>query len=174
MWERLDHGAGRATRSEIRRMRAALVALVAAVPLALAAAASGLAVPRLGVDGGDPEPAIVRDDAGRVRNMTVWFRHRIVNDGWFPVTVSGVGLRADGVRLTEVRADDGRAFPLTIRPGGLVRVRLLAQIVDCERALAAVPELSLRAERWWGSQSAGPERRGNAGWEFGIESACDR
>ncbi|MGI5269097.1 hypothetical protein ACQEUU_08110 [Nonomuraea sp. CA-218870] len=107
MWERLDHGAGMATPSELRRMRGALVAVVL---LVLGASASGLAVPRLAVDGGSPDVLTFGDDAGRVRNTVVRLRHRIVDDGWFPVTVSGVGLRADGVRLTEVREDGGRAF----------------------------------------------------------------
>lgn len=172
VWGRPDRRAGTATAGEVRRFRAAAVALLAAVLLVVAAAASGAAVPRLRYDDGDPGVAVFGD--GVTSRAVVRMEHTIGNDGWFPVTISGAGLRADGLRLARVQESRGRAFPLTLGPGDRIRLSLVATVLDCERAAAAPAESLLRAERWWGSQSVRPAGDGPGSWARGVELACVR
>ncbi|MFG1941844.1 hypothetical protein [Nonomuraea sp. NPDC048826] len=174
VWDRLGRGAGTATRGEIRRVRAVFAALLAGVLLALAGWVSGAAVPRLSYRPGSLDAWVFQDGDGLVRRPVVRLPHMIVNDGWFPVTVTGAGLRADGARLVEVREDEGRAFPLTVRPGGRIELTFAAEVLDCGRAAAAVPEPLLRVERWWGSQTVNPAEETDVFWVYGVESACER
>ncbi|MFD2355774.1 hypothetical protein ACFSTC_50625 [Nonomuraea ferruginea] len=118
---------------------------------------------------------MLSDDADRIRYTSMRLRHTVVNDGWFPVTVTGVGLRADGIRLAEVESP---AFPVTVGSGEKLSMTLGLEVADCDRAQATVPELVLRVERWWGSQTTSSSGEdplfGESSWEFHLRSACDR
>ncbi|TXK35949.1 hypothetical protein [Nonomuraea sp. C10] len=174
VWDRLDHSAGTAGKREVRRMSAAFGALAAVVLLVLGASVSGLAVPRLTHGAPDPHISVLSDDAGRIRYTSMRLPHTVVNDGWFPVTVTGVGLRADGIRLAEVESP---AFPVTVGSGEKLSMTLGLEVVDCDRAQATLPELVLRVERWWGSQTTSSREDplfGESSWEFYLRSPCDR
>lgn len=175
VWGRLDQRAGMATRRELRWLRAAFLTVAAVALLGLGASVSGLAVPGLRLDRIDPEHAVFNDEAGRIRHMSVRLNHTVVNDGWFPATVTGVGLRADGVRLTGVQ---GPAFPVTIGAGERVQMALDLEVIDCDRAAATLPEQVIRVERWWGSQSTAPTGPdgpiSESYWEFVLGTLCDR
>ncbi|NUW40878.1 hypothetical protein [Nonomuraea rhodomycinica] len=165
--DRLAAEAGR-----LPRVRARTTLAVALLPaLAALVWASGAVVPRLayGGDGGQDRYEITSE-----MYITSRVDESFVNDGWMPVTVTGVGVRGDGVVLRQVSPVEGR-FPRAVGPGEPLRLVLAFDVEDCAAVLARPPELVLEVSRWWGSQAvtvspAEPEQP--QGW-FAVRSACD-
>jgi hypothetical protein len=118
----------------------------------------------------------VADDLGRPTGVGLEAKLRFVNEGWFPVTVTGAGLRADGLQLLSVQADGGHPFPHTIPAGGSVVLSLTMEITDCASAATTRARVEFQVERWWGTvigaaepQSLFPEEP----WQdFQVRTAC--
>ncbi|GAA3187656.1 hypothetical protein [Nonomuraea roseoviolacea] len=165
--DRLAAEAGRSPRT-----RARTTLTVALVPaLAALVWASGAVVPRLGYgdDGGEDSREITSETY-----ITARVDESFVNNGWMPVTVTGVGVRGHGVVLRRVRPLEGR-FPRAVGPGELLRLVLDLDVEDCAAVRARPPEVVFEVSRWWGSQAVtvSPEEPDGPQGGYAVESACD-
>jgi hypothetical protein len=132
------------------------VAVLAVAVLSL----GGLTVPLLAQQQAEGGGSMrVADDLGRPTGVGFEARLRFVNEGWFPVTVTGVGLRADGLRLLSVQADGGHPFPHTIPAGGSVVLSLTMEITDCASAATSRAPVEFQVARWWGTVTGTAERQ---------------
>ncbi len=179
VWAGRSPDAGVAPASLIRRTLLVGCALAMAATVAGGLWLSGLVVPLLEqhrADGDGGGTVWTEDELGRRTRLAFEERLRFVNAGGLPVTVTGVGLRADGLKLLSVRADDGRLFPRTVPAGGSVTLTLDMEITDCGPAATVPARVELRIERWWGTVSGTAVPRSllpDEPWQdFRVGSAC--
>ncbi len=94
------------------------------------------------------------DDIGRPNGTEVAIHQTFDNDGWLPVTITGVGVPAgDDYTLRTVRAEGG-GFPRTIPPGGSVRLALILSVADCAVVKDTIVPVVFEVDRWWGRATA--------------------
>ncbi|MEV0202204.1 hypothetical protein [Nonomuraea sp. NPDC050691] len=155
------------------RARARLTLAVALVPaLAALVGASGAVVPRFGYgDGGGGSSSVDTYETGETY-VTTEVEQGVVNEGWTLVTVTGVGVRGEGLVLREV---SGARLPRAVAPGEELPLTLAFDVEDCGAVRAKPPEVVLEVSRWWGSSAvtvAADELDGPENW-VAVESACD-
>ncbi|MFI6596395.1 hypothetical protein ACIBHX_09105 [Nonomuraea sp. NPDC050536] len=144
VWARLDPDVGRLSR---RRFLLGLAAAVAVSLICFLTWRSGALIPLLEQRGFGPERTLVsKDDAGRRRTARTTVVQTFVNDGWFPVTITGVAVQTPDVSLVEVA---GGSFPRTLAPGAAVRLKLVLDVRRCD-GTANAPVL-IEVTRWWGT-----------------------
>ncbi|GGO82455.1 hypothetical protein [Nonomuraea cavernae] len=183
VWERLDKRAGLASRRESRRLIEAVCALALVALLVGGGWQVGGIVPRLSHAGGSGSDLLWgKDDLGRPRHPRAEARLRFVNDGWLPVTVTGVGVRADSLRLASVTVDGftpasmgGGRFPHTIRAGGQLQLTLGLDIIDCELFDSEIVPVVFEVDHWWGTTAVTAAQGEVEGpWqEVMFRSACE-
>jgi hypothetical protein len=82
-------------------------------------------------------------------------RQTLVNDGWLPVTITGLGMRAAGdFPLRSAKLEAGGGFPRTVPPGESTGITLILSAGDCEVVKEAALPVVLEVERWWGRSTA--------------------
>ncbi|MEU8247104.1 hypothetical protein [Nonomuraea sp. NPDC048916] len=101
-------------------------------------------------------------------------RMGFVNDGWLPITVTGVGVRADGFTLDSVTVDRGGRFPYSIPAGGRLDLTFGLDITDCDVAGSEIAPIVVEVDRWWGvtAVTAAVDEIGRPWQEFTIGSLC--
>ncbi|NRQ32251.1 hypothetical protein HII36_10440 [Nonomuraea sp. NN258] len=114
---------------------------------------SGVFVPHLSQQSatgmfGRPE----QDEAGRRRGESVEVYARFANDGWLPVTITGVAADT-GYTMRTVRFEDGRGFPRTLAPGEDVRLQLGLVFTDCLTGPDDSFVFTFEVDHWWGRTS---------------------
>jgi hypothetical protein len=150
-WRQLDPYAGRLSRRDVWRAVAAGVVVVLLLVAGLSMATSGLLVPRLSHNGaggyGD----------GRETGV-MHYDFRMVNEGWFPVEIVGVGRDGPGLEQVAYPSEIG-GYPTDavsagrLDPGEALYLGVAYRVADCE----AVPDqpwpVPVRVSRWWGTQT---------------------
>jgi hypothetical protein len=143
VWAELDPNAGRLSHQSFRRLVLGFLALLALVASGGLVWQSGLILPRVGWPftagwGGSSGPGT--------------FSHDLVleNQGWTPVTLTGVGRDGPGLKLDRVFT----VFPLTLKPGQQVTINLTYRITDCAAVTRDAWPVPVRIDRWWGEQTA--------------------
>lgn len=130
---------------------------VALVPALLALLwASGAVVPRLG-DGGRGGGLTFFADSSE-ESATTHETRRFVNEGWTPVTLTGVGVRTEGLVLRSAAMTGGGRFPHVLAPGEEVRLDLTWEVQDCPAVRAEPVELVFEVSRWWGTSTGTVEQ----------------
>src|SRR5690606_16842097 len=71
------------------------------------------------------------------------------NAGRRPVTIVAAGRSGPGLELIGNRG----SVPTTVAPGETFDLTFVHRITDCDAALAAESELSVRVQRFWGEQT---------------------
>ncbi|WP_157252378.1 hypothetical protein [Nonomuraea typhae] len=136
VWDRLNPEA-----ALVRHGRAAMLGVVLAVLLAFAWSS----IPRITqYDLSQFAAQTLADELGRERDPMAAATVTFVNDSFYPITLTGVGLRAEDVRL--VAAD----FPREVAAGQRFDVVLGLEIGDCAAAWKEAPVV-FRTSAWWGS-----------------------
>jgi hypothetical protein len=175
VWERLDHRAGMLSRRVTRHWVVAAIGTGIVMLILVVASLKGMIVPRLTQQGGgDSGSSTHGDEIGRLKTVESEVERTFVNEGWLPVTVTGVGVRAGGLTLRSVRTRDGKTIPFTIPAGGSVSLSLRLEISDCAAALSGDAPVVFEVETWWGTMtreaSHGDEEEP---WlEFPLHTAC--
>lgn len=118
------------------------------------------------------------DDHGRRFRSGIDASPTIVNEGWLPVTITGVGLRGPGLDLLAIKEGDGRPFPYTVPGRGSVRLDLKLEVTDCAAAVIAEEPAAIvfRVEHWWASVTTDVVPPGNSlgePWQLrAVHRAC--
>ncbi|WP_214320795.1 hypothetical protein [Nonomuraea sediminis] len=130
-----------------RRLRLVLAVGVVVSLGCLLAWRSGAVVPRLEHRGFGPEQTFVyRDDAGRPSTARATVVQMFVNDGWLPVTITGVAVKTADVSLVKAT---GGPIPRTLGPGAALTLELVLDVRRCD-VRKGVPVL-FEVDRWWGA-----------------------
>ncbi|MFI6501350.1 hypothetical protein [Nonomuraea typhae] len=136
VWDRLNSEA-----AMVRHRRAAVLGVVLAALLAFAWSS----IPRITQQDLSRSAAQTpADELGRERGPLGSATVTFVNDSPYPITLTGVGLRAEDVRL--VAAD----FPREVAAGQSFEVVLGLEIGGCSAAWKEAPVV-FRTSAWWGS-----------------------
>ncbi|MCK2221391.1 hypothetical protein MF672_047450 [Actinomadura sp. ATCC 31491] len=138
---------------------------LAGLALALVAAVwvSGAVTPRLRVDrDGIPGTDVIRDAFGRPEALRLTVTRVVVNDGWLPLTVTGVAVPRDDAYELESAGAPGR-LPETVGPGSSLTLEVTLSVVDCPAVAERGVTLVVEAETWLGPTEAelpaAPEER---------------
>lgn len=151
----------------------ALCALAATALAVGAGWASGGLAPRLTqalTAGG--QAAIYKDVLNRPRLAVVEEDRMLANEGWLPVTVTGVGVRSGGMRLHSVSVAGGDGLPVTIPPGEQARMTLRVQVTDCEQVRPEDTRVVVEVDRWWGRSTFSLAPHEEDRWTSALP--CDR
>ncbi|MFI6320647.1 hypothetical protein ACIBG8_24135 [Nonomuraea sp. NPDC050556] len=162
VWAQLDLASGQPERLG-RRWRVAGAITALAVVIAALLGLSGAVVPRISQwSGGGSSNTRSSDEL----SIDQEFR----NDSWLPITITGVSIRAEGMRLSSV----GPYSPV-LRPGQRVTLDLGIQVVDCTAALTERAVVLFEVHRWWGSTVVAAEQGDDFDpWQnFYVSSRCE-
>ncbi|TMR98056.1 hypothetical protein [Nonomuraea basaltis] len=152
IWVRLDPGAGMVSGIGYRRWFMAGIAAM----LVAAGWLSGAISPHLSSGDNDSGQIYVRkDEIGRPQRTETTIQQTFVNDGWLPVTITGVGVPAhDDYRLLAAEPRDHGGFPRTVPSGGSISLTLVMSVGDCAAVMEEVVPVVFEVERWWGRSAA--------------------
>lgn len=153
VWRQLDPVAGRLSRRSVRRLRIVVVVLIVLAVLAALSWRSGAVAPRLKWTDEWGWEASVGPEL--VSHAVV-----VVNDGWLPAQILGVGRSGPGLELVSVREgtsvdfrEGSGIFPYVLQPGAIVAFAVVYRITDC----SAIPQdpwpVPVRVQRPWGVQT---------------------
>jgi hypothetical protein len=162
VWQRLDPAAGRLSRRAVLRGWIAVVTALALVLAGTVVWRAGLVVPRLLWSNAE-QHWVQTDDGFRMDVL-------LLNTGWWPVTVVGVGRSAPGLELLGVEGDcrpegtGDRCVPLSLAPHTGVGMTLVYRISDCATAPMGDWPVTAAVRRPWGDVTV------TVAEEFGISS----
>jgi len=167
IWVRLDPGAGMVREIGFGRWFLAGIAAL----LVAAAWVSGAIGPRLsGEDGGIAHAYVTRDEIGRPRGAEAEIEWSVRNDGWLPVTITGIGVPdSDLYTLRTAKPGDG-GLPRSIPPGGSMSLTLVLSAGDCPAMKEAAVPLVVEVDRWWGRTTADVATESGPDW---FSSSCE-
>jgi hypothetical protein len=142
VWRQLDPEAGRLPRRTVQRLRWTVATVLVLALLAGVGWRSGLITPRLAWPnaGGGLE----------LRGNRVEYEVHVVNRGWTPIEVVGLGRSGPGFELVEVHA----TLPTTLKPGERMDAVLLYRINDCAAVPAGPWPMPVQVRRTWGTVTA--------------------
>ncbi|GGK56170.1 hypothetical protein Ppa06_10820 [Planomonospora parontospora subsp. parontospora] len=165
-----DSKAGALTPRDRRRFAVAGCVGLVLIVAGLVAWNSGALVPRLSARWQDGQGEMRKDDLGRPELLLVKEERVVVNDGYLPVTVTGVSGASPGLALRSA----GVHLPQVIEPGETLPLALSYAVTDCGTAPETI-DLRVRVDRWWGTAEAGvPFTEDTPPWIRGpVTSVCE-
>jgi hypothetical protein len=174
VWQRLDPNAGKLPRRTAFRLGIAAVVALLLFVAGVAVWRTGLVVPRLAWPDGLHEWSMTPDGTARIDFL-------VENEGWFPVTVEGVGRSGPGMQLLEVVGgtvgypSSDPVFPVRLAPHTGVGAVLIYRLSSCQPPAGSWP-VTAQVTRPWGTMTVDVQDTShniNSWQEELVASWCD-